>query len=61
MQRRILPDAGPGAGKIRLPPPKKTPAKSAKGIDDEAEIGLNGGVAMRSVSLPVTLFLQMRP
>ncbi len=59
-QRRISPGSGPDAGKIRHRHPKKTPAKSAKGIDDEAEIGLNGGVAMRSVCLPATPFLQMR-
>ena len=51
---------GGGCRKNPPPPPEKTPAKSAKGIDDEAEIGLNGGVAMRSISLPANPFLQTR-
>jgi hypothetical protein len=41
-------------------PPEKTPAKSAKGIDDPAEIGFNGGIVTRSVPLPADPFLQMR-
>lgn len=60
-QRRILSSDEPGAKKIHRRHPKKTPSNSAKGIDDEPEIGLNGGIAMRSVSLLAVPFLQTRP